>query len=966
MGTADYIAPEQAGDAHSVDIRADLYSLGCTLYKLLSGRVPFSGPQYRTALDKLMAHCRDPIPPIRQVREGVPEDLAAVLQRMLAKDPAERFATPGELAAAIAPFAAGADLTALLARADEQSKSPPVIQQPSCTTIPQASSAVQGTAPLGVARRDEAVEAVAPVDAETITYSPKARSARWRRVPRWAIAAGLLPVLFLLGVVIWINNTRRIEAPDGSDVRVAPDGTVMITLPDGKVQVTRPQPQPASRTDALPAATVGQRPSIVPGQVVLTPEPLEIATGEPLSRTALVLQPAPLKGLQSWTIETIAHRGSYPVAAFSPDGQTVATVCTDPTIRFWNVADGRFLRAIVAHGLSIVGLAWCPDGRLLATASADRTVRIWEVATGRRLATFVGESAFRSIDWSSDPRYLAAGCRDGTVHFWEFTLDTDDPAARTPREGWRPVGCGVRTRKAERPSSRGISVVRWSPDGKTLATGNGLTLRLWDGQAGTSIPSIQFEGPSDIRVPEGWVSSLAWSPDGSQIVTSGNPPRFYCTVTGELLSKGPDGMNAWSCVAWSPDGSRVTGRYFFPSQAFSFKVETGTVVVNKPCWWMCNALAYSPDGNLLVVSRHLGRVELCEADSAEPLHVLPAHTAHVEMAAWSPDAGAICTSSTPGNGSATRLVRMTSAETIWETAGYTAGMSLTWSMDAKWVKAGDHRVYDGISGQHLFKLTGISWRAGASSSPTEAVLATFHQYDPTTKFFDMSSGEVLRELPGGRSALTWSPDGKSVAVAADTEITLRDAHSFDVAATITAPAKHVMSVLAWSPDGSLLAAGMTDGKAYVFDIDSGKLLRTWEAHTSTIESLAWFDGGSKLASGTSAEVRVWDAAGDLLRTIPDDCGTFSPDGHLVASRGDSSLRLWNLEDGRYLRTLLTLRNRQYAAVSPEGHYAGSPDAQTDFVYIVQTDEGQQTLTPTEFAERYGWKNDPAKVQPDTP
>ena len=56
MGTADYCAPEQAGDSHTVDIRADIYSLGCTLYKLLTGHAPFSGEQFDTTMKKLMAH----------------------------------------------------------------------------------------------------------------------------------------------------------------------------------------------------------------------------------------------------------------------------------------------------------------------------------------------------------------------------------------------------------------------------------------------------------------------------------------------------------------------------------------------------------------------------------------------------------------------------------------------------------------------------------------------------------------------------------------------------------------------------------------------------------------------------------------------------------------------------------------------------------------------------------------------
>ncbi len=87
MGTADYMAPEQASDSRSVDIRADLYSLGCTLYKLLSGRAPFSGPEYRTTLDKLNAHLHQPAPPIRRLVPSVPEKLAAIVDRLLSERP---------------------------------------------------------------------------------------------------------------------------------------------------------------------------------------------------------------------------------------------------------------------------------------------------------------------------------------------------------------------------------------------------------------------------------------------------------------------------------------------------------------------------------------------------------------------------------------------------------------------------------------------------------------------------------------------------------------------------------------------------------------------------------------------------------------------------------------------------------------------------------------------------------------
>jgi serine/threonine protein kinase len=104
MGTADYMAPEQIRDSHAVDIRADIYSLGCTLYRLLTGCVPFSGPQYQSACEKMTAHVRMPVPPIRQTRPDIPKSLADVLERMLAKQAADRYATPAEVAAVLSPF----------------------------------------------------------------------------------------------------------------------------------------------------------------------------------------------------------------------------------------------------------------------------------------------------------------------------------------------------------------------------------------------------------------------------------------------------------------------------------------------------------------------------------------------------------------------------------------------------------------------------------------------------------------------------------------------------------------------------------------------------------------------------------------------------------------------------------------------------------------------------------------------
>lgn len=112
LGTFDYIAPEQCEDSHSVDIRADIYSLGCTFYELLCGRAPFA--DFGSVLMKIRAHALEPIAPIQRYRADASIQLARVLERMLAKDRNLRFNSPAEIDTALQPFAAGADLSSLI------------------------------------------------------------------------------------------------------------------------------------------------------------------------------------------------------------------------------------------------------------------------------------------------------------------------------------------------------------------------------------------------------------------------------------------------------------------------------------------------------------------------------------------------------------------------------------------------------------------------------------------------------------------------------------------------------------------------------------------------------------------------------------------------------------------------------------------------------------------------------------
>ncbi len=101
VGTADFLSPEQARNYQTVDIRGDIYSLGCTLYFLLAGRAPFPTG---SLMQKILQHQQADPEPLESFRSDMPSGLSRVLKRMLAKNPDDRFQTPAAVAVALAPF----------------------------------------------------------------------------------------------------------------------------------------------------------------------------------------------------------------------------------------------------------------------------------------------------------------------------------------------------------------------------------------------------------------------------------------------------------------------------------------------------------------------------------------------------------------------------------------------------------------------------------------------------------------------------------------------------------------------------------------------------------------------------------------------------------------------------------------------------------------------------------------------
>ena len=105
LGTPDYIAPEQILDSSRVDGRADLYSLGCTFYQFLTGQMPFPGGNLS---EKLERHLRSEPRPAEELRPELPAEVAAILRKMLAKQPADRYASAADVAVALQPFCSAA------------------------------------------------------------------------------------------------------------------------------------------------------------------------------------------------------------------------------------------------------------------------------------------------------------------------------------------------------------------------------------------------------------------------------------------------------------------------------------------------------------------------------------------------------------------------------------------------------------------------------------------------------------------------------------------------------------------------------------------------------------------------------------------------------------------------------------------------------------------------------------------
>lgn len=273
MGTPEYISPEQAQDASSADIRADLYSLGCTLYCLLAGRPPF---REETWMKTILAHIQKAPPPLPELRPDVPDRLWRVVARLLAKDPAQRYQKPVEVVQALAPFAKPGTKP----DAREDLAPTPGINSPERGTkivantnlVKQVLRELPGKMPAQAVPAKTEVDspfadfaqmAVSPRKVERQSDASKYSSAAWWKRPR-VVAVAMCTTLALILMTAGVSKVKELLVDRNSEGETSPTaGTGKSKEPSATETVVSTADQQQARTGTQVAERGPARGTIV-------------------------------------------------------------------------------------------------------------------------------------------------------------------------------------------------------------------------------------------------------------------------------------------------------------------------------------------------------------------------------------------------------------------------------------------------------------------------------------------------------------------------------------------------------------------------------------------------------------------------------------------------------------------------------------------------------------------------------
>jgi WD40 repeat protein/DNA-binding SARP family transcriptional activator len=370
------------------------------------------------------------------------------------------------------------------------------------------------------------------------------------------------------------------------------------------------------------------------------------------------------------------HSRDVGTVAWSPDGARLVTGGPDGQVRVWKAATGAELLSFSGHEGDVTSAAWSPDGRQFVTSGTDGRARVWDAATGAELHTLFGHvGTIGDADWSPSGEQIVTAGKNGKAIVWDVEgalLTLPGPGNYVNAVAWSPTGEQIASGFLDRAVkvwdvSTGEAVltlnhegnifdVAWSPEGERLLTASALiftntpgTVKVWQLASSSAGDATSGEELLEFSRHTGWgVTGAAWSPDGSEVVSTGREgtAQVWDAVTGKPRLTLRESF-AMSGAAWSPDGQRiVTSNY--DGAITVWDAVTGSVIREYRPESEWESVAWSLDGREIVAGAYTALVHMWDADTGTELRVLTGHGGVVAGLDWSPAGDRLLTSSFDG------------------------------------------------------------------------------------------------------------------------------------------------------------------------------------------------------------------------------------------------------------------------------------------------------------------------------